>query len=161
MLNTTQTEVEDQQNDDRRPPQNPIADEGTTGDLLMEEEIPFTSNLTNYMEHSLQPAQAMQTTFVSNSPSMPEQIERVTTPVDMDMSLTNGPLDPVFTRPTQQEDLDTQTKEGTRETANITSDLLDNFLDENYADVLRTSVLDPHSYMSLPSMKTSPPTSEA
>ena len=103
----------------------------------------------------------MQTTFVSNSPST--QIETVTTPIDMEMSLLDGLLDPVFTRPThqgsvdQQEDLDTQPMRGPKEPDN-TTDLLDNFIDENYGDVLRTSILNPSSYLPLPSVsvKTSP-----
>ena len=45
---------------------------------------------------------------------------------------------------------------GPREPGNTTSDLLDHFIDDNYGDVLRTSVLNPSSYMSLPSVKTSP-----
>ena len=39
---------------------------------------------------------------------------------------------------------------------NVTTDLLDQYIDENYADVLRTSLLNPSSYLSLPSVKTSP-----
>ena len=50
---------------------------------LLEEEIPFTSNLTNYTEQSLQLVNAMRTAFVNNSPSTTESVERVTTPVDM------------------------------------------------------------------------------
>ena len=45
---------------------------------------------------------------------------------------------------------------GPRETGNVTTDLLDQYIDENYADVLRTSLLHPSSYLSLPSVKTSP-----
>ena len=154
LLNTTQP---DEADESRSRPQGTT----NTADLLTDEEIPFASNLTNYMEHSLQPAQAMQTTFVSNSPST--QRETVTTPIDMEMSLMDGPLDPVFTRPThqgsvvQQEDLDTQPMRGPKEPDN-TTDLLDNFIDENYGDILRTSILNPSSYLSLPpvSVKTSP-----
>ena len=161
LLNTTQT---DEVDESRSRPQGATTGDNTTADLLMDEEIPFTSNLTNYTEHSLQPAQAMQTTFVSNSPST--QGEMVTTPRNMEMSLLDGPLDPVFTRPThqgssepdQQGDLDTQPMRGPKEPANTTADLLDNFIDENYGDVLRTSILNPSSYLSLllVSVKTSP-----
>ena len=63
---------------------------------LLEEEIPFTSNLTNYTEQSLQPANAMRTAFVNNSPSTTESVERVTTPVDMNILEMDGPLDPVL-----------------------------------------------------------------
>ena len=67
----------------------------------------------------------------------------------MERSLLDGPLDPVFTRPThqgsvdQQEDLDTQPMRGPKEPSNTTADLLDNFIDDNYGDVLRTSILNP------------------
>ena len=127
---------------------------------LLEEEIPFTSNLTNYTEQSLQLVNAMRTAFVDNSPSTTENMERVTTPVDINMWETDGPLDPAFTRPSLQRvedlDLDTQPMKGPRETGNVTTDLLDQYIDENYADVLRTSVLNPSSYLSLPSGKTPP-----
>ena len=66
---------------------------------LLEEEIPFTSNLTNYTEQSLQLVNAMRTAFVNNSPSTTESVERVTTPVDMNILEMDGPLDPAFTRP--------------------------------------------------------------
>ena len=86
---------------------------------LLEEEIPFTSNLTNYTEQSLQLVNAMRTAFVNNSPSTTESVERVTTPVDMNILEMDGPLDPVFTRPSLQRiedlDLDTATYERTRE----------------------------------------------
>ena len=102
----------------------------------------------------------MQTAFINNSPSMTESVERVTTPVDMNILEMNGPLDPAFTRPSLQRiedlDLDTQPMKGPRETGNVTTDLLDQYMDENYADVLRTSLLNPSSYLSLPSVKTSP-----
>ena len=52
---------------------------------LLEEEIPFTSNLTNYTEQSLQLVNAMQMAFVNNSPSTTESVERMTTPVDMNI----------------------------------------------------------------------------
>ena len=84
----------------------------------------------------------------------------MTTPVDMNMLEMDGPLDPAFTRPSLQRiedlDLDTQPMKGPRETGNVTTDLLDQYIDENYADVLRTSLLNPSSYLSLPSVKTSP-----
>ena len=54
-------------------------------------------------------------------------------------------------------DLDTQPMRGPREQGNTTSDILDHFIDDNYGDVLRSSLLNPSSYMSLPSVKTSPP----
>ena len=127
---------------------------------LLEEEIPFTSNLTNYTEQSLQLVNAMRTAFVNNSPSTTESVEHVTTPVDMDILEMEGPLDLAFTRPSLQRiedmDLDTQPMKGPRETGNVTTDLLDQYIDENYADVLRKSLLNPSSYLSLPSVKTSP-----
>ena len=46
---------------------------------------------------------------------------------------------------------------GPREQGNTTSNLLDHFIDDNYGDILRSSLLNPSSYMSLLSMKTSPP----
>ena len=83
---------------------------------LLEEEIPFTSNLTNYTEQSLQLVNAMRTAFVNNSPSTTGSTERVTTPVDMNMLELEGPLDPAFTRPSLQRikdlDLDTQPMKG-------------------------------------------------
>ena len=57
-------------------------------------------------------------------------------------------------------DLDTQPMRGPREQGNTTSDILDHFIDDNYGDVLRSSLLNPSSYMSLPSVKTSPPQSQ-
>ena len=127
---------------------------------LLEEEIPFTSNLTNYTEQSLQLVNAMRTAFINNSPSTTESVERVTTPVDMNILEMDGPLDPAFTRPSLQKveelDLDMQPMKGPRETGNVTTDLLDQYIDENYADLLRTSVLNPSSYLSLPSGKTPP-----
>ena len=102
----------------------------------------------------------MRTAFVNNSPSTTESVERVTTPVDMNILEMEGPLDPAFTRPSLQRiedlDLDTQPMKGPRETGNVTTDLLDQYIDENYADVLRTSLLNPSSYLLLPSVKTSP-----
>ena len=128
---------------------------------LLEEEFPFTSNLTNYTEQSSQILQAMHTVFVDNSPSMTGGVETVTTPVDMNISVMDGPLDPVFIRPSQQRtedmDLDTQPMRGPREQGNTTSDILDHFIDDNYGDVLRSSLLNLSSYMSLPSVKASPP----
>ena len=127
---------------------------------LLEEEIPFTSNLTNYTEQSLQLVNAMRTAFVNNSPSTTESVECVTMPVDMNILGMDGPLDPAFTRPSLQRiedlDLDTQPMKGPKETGNVTTDLLDQYIDENYTDVLRTSLLNPSSYLSLPSVKTSP-----
>ena len=102
----------------------------------------------------------MRTAFVNNSPSTTGSTERVTTPVDMNMLEMDGPLDPAFTRPSLQRiedlDLDTQPMKGPWETGNITTDLLDQYIDENYADVLRTSLLNPSTYLLLPSVKTSP-----
>ena len=97
----------------------------------------------------------MRTAFVDNSPSM---TERVTTPVDMDITGIDGPLDPAFTRPSLQADvdLDAQPTKGPKEVGNTTNDLLDQYIDENYTDVLRTSLLNPSSYLSLPSVKKSP-----
>ena len=131
-------------------------------DNLLEEEIPFTSNLINYTEQSLQLVNAMCTAFVNNSPSTPGEIERVTMPVGMDTPERDGPLDPVFTRPSQQksEDLDVQPMRGPCESGNATIDLLDQYMDNNYMDVLRNSLLNPNSHLSLPSVsvKTSPQT---
>ena len=102
----------------------------------------------------------MRTAFLNNSLSMTGGVETVTTPVDMNISVMDGPLDPVFTRPslqrTEDMDLDTQPMRGPREQGNITSDILDHFIYDNYGDVLRSSLLNPSSYMSLPSVKTSP-----
>ena len=125
---------------------------------LLEEEIPFTSNLTNYTEQLLQLVNAMQMAFVENSPSTTDGVECVTTPVGMDISDMDGPLDPALTRPSLQrvQDLDTQPMGGSKELGNATADLLDQYMDDNYADVLRNSLLNPSSYLSLPSMKTSP-----
>ena len=99
---------------------------------LLEEEIPFTSNLTNYTEQSLQLVNAMRTAFVNNSPSTTESVERVTTPVDMNIREMDGPLDPAFTRPSLQRiedlDLDTQPMKGPRENGNVTTDLLDQYI---------------------------------
>ena len=81
---------------------------------LLEEEFPFTSNLTNYTEQSSQILQAMRTVFVDNSSSMTGGVETVTTPVDMNISVIDGPLDPVFTRPSLQKNR----RHGSRHTAN-------------------------------------------
>ena len=139
-----------------------LLDEDVPNNLL-EEEIPFTSNLTNYMEQSSQILQAMRTVFVDNSPSMTGEVETVTTPVNMNISVMDGPLDPVCTRLSEQRiedtDLDTQPMRGPRE-VNATSDILDHFIDDNYGDVLRSSLLNPSSYMSLPSVKTPPSQSQ-
>ena len=155
LLNTTQDAPTVNNNQGRAS----IMDDEVPNNLL-EEEIPFTSNLTNYMEQSLQLVNAMRTAFVNNSPSTTGSTEHVTTPVDMNMLEMDSPLDPAFTRPSLQRiedlDLDTQPMKGPRETGNITTDLLDQYIDENYADVLRTSLLNPSSYLSLPSVKTSP-----
>ena len=122
---------------------------------LLEEEIPFMSNLTNYTEQSLRMINSMRTAFVDNSPST---TECVTTPVGMDITGTDGPLDPAFTRPSLQADLDldAQPTKGPREVRDATNDLLDQYMDENYTDVPRTSLLNPSSYLSLPSVKRSP-----
>ena len=162
------------QREDPEQSTNPVETGEAPTSFILDEEIPFTSNLTKYTAHSLQPAQAMQTTFVQNTPSTPRrvemeaEVETVTTPVGMDMSLLDGPLDPALTRPTQQqttskagaaagEELDTQPMKGPRE-GNTTLDILDHFIDDNYGDVLRNSEVNLNSYMTLPSVKTSPPT---
>ena len=151
LLNTTQDEQFSQAADNN---QRSLMDEEVPNNLL-EEEIPFTSNLTNYTEQSLRMINTMRTAFVDNSPSM---TERVTTPVGMDITGMSGPLDPAFTRPTLQTDtdLDAQPTKGPREVGDATNDLLDQYMDENYTDVLRTSLLNPSSYLSLPSVKRSP-----
>ena len=151
LLNTTQDEQVDQGTErDQRS----LMDTDVPTNLL-EEEIPFTSNLTNYTEQSVRMANSMRTAFVDNSPST---MECVTTPVDMDITGMDGPLDPAFTRPTLQTDtdLDAQPTKGPREVGDATNDLLDQYMDENYTDVLRTSLLNPSSYLSLPSVKKSP-----
>ena len=139
-----------------------LLDEDVPNNLL-EEEIPFTSNLTNYTEQSSQILQAMRTAFVDNSPSTTGEVETVTTPVNMNISVMDGPLDPMFTRPSEQRikdtDLDTQPMRGPRE-VNTTSDILDHFIDDNYGNVLRSSLLNPSSYMSLLSVKTLPSQSQ-
>ena len=123
LLNTTQD----------APPANAqggtsIMDEEVPNNLL-EEEIPFTSNLTNYTEQSLQLANAMRTAFVNNSPSTTEGVECVTMPVDMNILDMDGLLDPAFTRPSLQRtedlELDTQPMKGPKETGNVTTNLLD------------------------------------
>ena len=168
LLNMTQNEQQEEGqyqsqpvNDNQRG--SLLMDEDVPNNLL-EEEIPFTSNLTNYTEQSSQILQAMRTAFVDNSPSTTGGVETVTTPVGMNISVMDGPLDPVFTRPslqrTEDMDLDTQPMRGPREQGNTTSDILDHFIDDNYGDVLRSSLLNPSSYMSLPSVKTSPPQSQ-
>ena len=158
LLNTTQ-DAQQSQPVNNNQGSSSIMDNEVPNNLL-EEEIPFTSNLTNYTEQSLQLVNAMRTAFVNNSPPTTGSTERVTTPVDMNMLELGGPLDPAFTRPSLQRikdlDLDTQPMKGPRETGNVTTDLLDQYIDENYADVLRTSLLNPSSYLSLPSVKTSP-----
>ena len=158
LLNTTQDEQQSQPVNNNQGISSIMDDEVPNN--LLEEEIPFTSNLTNYTEQSIQLVNAMRTAFVNNSPSTTGSTERVTTPVDMNMLEMDGPLDPVFTRPSVQRtedlDLDTQPMKGPRETGNVTTDLLDQYIDENYADVLRTSLLNPNSYLSLPLVKTSP-----
>ena len=158
LLNTTQ-DVQQSQPVNNYQGTLPIMDDEVPNNLL-EEEIPFTSNLTNYAEQSLQLVNAMQTAFVNNSPSTTGSTERVMTTVDMNMLEMDGPLDPAFTRPSLQRiedlDLDIQPMKGPRESENVTTDLLDQYIDENYADVLRTSLLNPSSYLSLPSVKTSP-----
>ena len=150
LLNTTQEEQTDAERNQRS-----LMDTEVPTNLL-EEEIPFTSNLTNYTEQSLRLVNNMRTAFVDNSPST---TEHVTTPVDMNITGASGPLDPAFTRPSLQmvQDLDAQPTKGPRELGNATNELLDQYMDENYADVLRTSILDPNSYLSLPSVKKSPP----
>ena len=151
LLNTTQDEQSSQAADNN---QRSLMDADVPANLL-EDEIPFTSNLTNYTEQSLRMINTMRTAFVDNSPS---STERVTTPVGMDMTGTSGPLDPAFTRPSLQHDadLDAHPTKGPREVGDATNDLLDQYMDENYIDVLRTSLLNPSSYLSLPSVKKSP-----
>ena len=57
---------------------------------LLEEEIPFTSNLTNYTEQSLQLVNAMRTAFVEHSPSTTGETERVTTHSSRHEHVRNG-----------------------------------------------------------------------
>ena len=111
------------------------------------EEIPFTSNLTIYTEQSSQILQAMRTAFVDNSPSTTGGVETVTTPVGMNISVMDGPLDPVFTRPslqrTEDMDLDTQPMRGPREQGNTTSNILDHFIDDNDGDFFKVILIKP------------------
>ena len=162
LLNTTQNEQHEEDRYQSQPSNDnqgivSLLDEDVPNNLL-EDEMPFTSNLTNYTEQSSQILQAMRTAFVNNTPST-EEVETVTTPVNMNISGMNGPLDPMFTRPSSRRkedtDLDKQPMRGLRE-VNTTSDTLDHFMDDNYGDVLRSSLLNPSSYMSLPLMKTPP-----
>ena len=61
---------------------------------------------------------------------------RVTTPVDMEDNA--APLNPIYTQRSQQdEDLDLQPSRGPRDES--MNDAIDNFLDDNYEDVLHTS----------------------
>ena len=155
LLNDTQDEQLNQVSQPVENSQRSLMDEEVPNNLL-EEEIPFTSNLTNYTEQSLRLINTMRTAFVESSPSTSE---RVTTPVGMDMTEVDGPLDPAFTRPslqTEEADMDAQPTKGPREVGDATNDLLDQYMDENYTDVLRTSLLNPSSYLSLPLVKKSP-----
>ena len=163
LLNRTQNEQHEEDRHQSQPSNDnqgivSLLDEDVPNNLL-EEEMPFTSNLTNYTEQSSQILQAMRTAFVDNTPSTTEEVETVTMPVNMNISGMNGPLDPMFTRPSSRRkedtDLDTQPMRGPRE-VNTTPDILDHFMDDNYGDVLRSSLLNPSSYMSLPLMKTPP-----
>ena len=163
LLNTTQNEQHEEDRYQNQPSNDnqgivSLLDEDVPNNLL-EDEMPFTSNLTNYTEQSSQILQAMRTAFVDNTPSTTEEVETVTTPVNMNISGMNGPLDPMFTRPSSRRkegtELDKQPMRGPRE-VNTTSDTLDHFMDDNYGDVLRSSLLNPNSYMSLPLMKTPP-----
>ena len=108
LLNTTQDEQPSQPADNN---QRSLMDEDIPNNLL-EEEIPFMSNLTNYTEQSLRLVNTMRTAFVDNSPST---TECVTTPVGMDITGADGPLDSAFTRPslqTDDPDLDAQPTKG-------------------------------------------------
>ena len=151
MLNNTQDEQSSQVAETN---QRSLMDTDIPTNLL-EEEIPFTSNLTNYTEQSLRMVNSMRTTFVDNSPSTSE---RVTTPVGMNITGAEGPLDPAFTRPSLQSnlDLDAQPTKGPKEVGDATNDLLDQYMNDNYTDILRTSMLNPSSYLSLPLVKKSP-----
>ena len=113
LLNDTQDEQLNQASQPTGANQRSLMDEDVPNNLL-EEEIPFTSNLTNYTEQSLRMINTMRTAFVENSPSTSE---RVTTPVGMDMTGMDGPLDPAFTRPSLQPaevDVDAQPTKGPR-----------------------------------------------
>ena len=94
LLNMTQDAQQSQPaNNNQR--SSSIMDDEVPNNLL-EEEIPFTSNLTNYTEQSLQLVNAMRKAFVNNSPSTTGSTECMTTPVDMNMLEIDGPLDPAF-----------------------------------------------------------------
>ena len=64
LLNTTQEEQQTQPADHNN--QRSLMDEDVPTNLL-EEEIPFMSNLTNYTEQSMQLVNAMRMAFVDNS----------------------------------------------------------------------------------------------
>ena len=83
LLNDTQDELLNQVSQPAEVNQRSLMDEEVPNNLL-EEEIPFTSNLTNYTEQSVRMVNSMRTAFVDNSPST---TERVTTPVDMDLQV--------------------------------------------------------------------------
>ena len=76
LLNTTQDEQPSQPADNN---QRSLMDEDVPTNLL-EEEIPFTSNLTNYTEQSLQLVNAMRTAFVDDSPSTTRSARSVSQP---------------------------------------------------------------------------------
>ena len=71
----------------------PLLDEDVPNNLL-EDEMPFTSNLTNYTEQSSQILQAMRTAFVDNTPSTTEEVETVTTPVKHEYIWNEWPIGP-------------------------------------------------------------------
>ena len=104
----------------------------------------------------------MQTAFVDNSSSTTGGVETVTTPVGMNISMMDGPLNPVFTRPSLQRNR----RHGSRHTANErTKRTREYYIPTSWTTslmtimvmFLRSSLLNPSSYMSLPSVKTSPP----
>ena len=73
LLNTTQNEQHEEDGYQSQPINDnqgivSLLDEDVPNNLL-EEEMPFTSNLTNYTEQSSQILQAMRTAFVDNTPS--------------------------------------------------------------------------------------------
>ena len=67
LLNTTQDAQQSQPVNNNQGSSSIMDDEVPNN--LLDEEIPFTSNLTNYTEQSLQLVNAMRTAFVNNSPS--------------------------------------------------------------------------------------------
>ena len=96
LLNTTQNEQHEEDRYQSQPSNDnqgivSLLDEDVPNNLL-EEEMPFTSNLTNYTEQSSQIMQAMRTAFVDNTPSTTEEVETVTTPVNTNYPFSSSTM---------------------------------------------------------------------